>query len=319
MRRGIASAPGAERNTCGMGTVVVVGSLNVDLVVGLDRMPDPGETVMGRTLDQHPGGKGLNQAVAAARLGARVEMIGAVGSDDSGSWLRGIVTAEGIGDAGVRTVAGPSGTALIEVDRTGMNRIVVVPGANGQVTPDDVASALGDIDDIAIVLTQGEVPLASIETAMVVGKARGARTILNPAPVLDYPVELLRAVDIVLPNEHEAAQLTGLNTSTLEGAQAAAAHLVSLGVACAIITRGADGAIWATTEGSGSIDVFPVTPIDTVAAGDGFCGGLVAALAEGHDLEEALRWAAAAGGLATTKAGAVPSLPTRAELSALLG
>jgi len=163
------------------------------------------------------------------------------------------------------------------------------------------------------------VPLASIEAAMVVGKAKGARTILNPAPVLDYPVDLLRAVDIVLPNEHEAAQLTGIETSTLAGAQAAAAHLVELGVSCAIITRGGDGAIWATAEGSGSIDVFPVTPIDTVAAGDGFCGGLVAALAEGHELEVALRWAAAAGGLATTKAGAVPSLPTRAELDALLG
>jgi ribokinase len=141
---------------------------------------------------------------------------------------------------------------------------------------------------------------------------------LNPAPALDYPVDLLRAVDIVLPNEHEAAQLTGLDTSTLEGAQAAANHLVSLGVVCAIITRGGDGAIWATAHGSGSIGVFPVTPIDTVAAGDGFCGGLVAALAEGLDIDEAMRWAAAAGGLATTKAGAVPSLPSRVELLALL-
>ena len=281
-------------------------------------MPDPGETVIGRTLDQHPGGKGLNQAVAAARLGARVEMIGAVGTDDSGAWLRDIVTSESIGDSGVRTVDGPSGTALIEVDRTGMNRIVVVPGANGKVTPDEVAAALDTIDDIAIVLTQGEVPLASIEAAMVVGRAKGARTVLNPAPVIDYPIELLRAVDIVLPNEHEAAQLTGIDTSTLEGAQDAAAHLVGLGVTCAIITRGGEGAIWATAHDSGSIGVFPVTPVDTVAAGDGFCGGLVAALAEGLEINEAMRWASAAGGLATTKAGAVPSLPTRDQLTALL-
>ena len=301
-----------------MGTVVVVGSLNIDLVVGLERMPDPGETVIGRTLDQHPGGKGLNQAVAAARLGARVEMIGAVGSDDSGSWLRGIVKAEGIGDSGVRTVDGPSGTALIEVDRSGMNRIVVVPGANGKVTPDEVAAALDDIVDIAIVLTQGEVPLAAIETAMIVGRAKGARTVLNPAPVLDYPVALLRAVDIVLPNEHEAAQLTGLNTSTLGGAKAAAAHLVALGVTCAIVTRGGEGAIWATAEDSGHVEAFSVSPVDTVAAGDGFCGGLVTALAEGLDINEALRWAAGAGALATTRPGAVPSLPTRAELDTLL-
>ncbi len=315
---GIAVGTVLERNTCPVGTVVIVGSLNVDLVVGLERMPDPGETVMGRTLDQHPGGKGLNQAVAAARLGASVQMIGAVGSDNSGSWLRGIVTSEGIGDAGIRTVDGPSGTALIEVDRNGMNRIVVVPGANGKVSPGDVAAALNDIDDLAIVLTQGEVPLASIEAAMVVGKSKGARTILNPAPVIDYPMDLLRAVDIVLPNEHEAAQLTGIDTSTLEGSRAAASHLVSLGVSCAIITRGGDGAIWATADDSGDVNIFAVTPIDTVAAGDGFCGGLVAALAEGHELSEALRWAAAAGALATTKAGAVPSLPTRAELDALL-
>jgi ribokinase len=199
-----------------------------------------------------------------------------------------------------------------------MNRIVVVPGANGKVTPDEVAAALDSIDDIAIVLTQGEVPLASIEAAMVVGRAKGARTVLNPAPVLDYPVELLRAVDIVLPNEHEAAQLTGLDTATLEGAKAAAAHLVALGVTCAIVTRGGEGAIWSTAEDSGNVGVFSVTPVDTVAAGDGFCGGLVAALAEGVDLTEALRWAAAAGALATTRSGAVPSLPTRTELEALL-
>jgi hypothetical protein len=188
----------------------------------------------------------------------------------------------------VRTVAGPSGTALIEVDRTGMNRIVVVPGANGTVSPDDVAAALADIDDVAIVLTQGEVPLASIEAAMVVGKSKGARTILNPAPVLDYPVELLRAVDIVLPNEHEAAQLTGLDTSTLEGAQAAAAHLVALGVNCAIITRGGDGAIWATDESSGNVPAFPVTRARMEKVHGGARGPALAAALSAHTTVEGI-------------------------------
>lgn len=302
----------------GPGRVVVVGSLNVDLVVGLERMPAPGETVMGQTLERHAGGKGLNQAVAAARIGARVSMIGAVGSDDAGTWLRSIVEAEGIEAAAIVTAEGPSGTALIEVDSNGMNRIVVIPGANAALTADHVAASIESMEDVAVVLTQGEVPLDAITAAMAAGRARGARTILNPAPVRDYPESLLALVDFIVPNEHEAAHLTGLPTASLVDANEAAEHFTSKGVPHAIITRGARGAVWMSPSGSGSVAAYRVSPVDTVAAGDAFCGGLAAALAAGETLAESLRWASAAGALATTIAGAVPSLPSRAEVERLL-
>jgi ribokinase len=300
------------------GRVVVVGSLNLDLVIGLLRMPDSGETVFGERLDQHAGGKGLNQAVAAARLGSVVSMIGALGDDAAGELLRGIVRFEGIDDSGVAAMSGTSGTAVIEVDATGANRIVVIPGANDLVTPGDVESALGRLADVAVVLTQGEVPTDAIEAAMAAGRARGAATVLNPAPVRAYPDSVFANVDYVIPNEHEAAQLTGLTTGTSVDCVEAARALVARGAGCAIITRGSKGSVWASRTSTGSSGVFPVSPIDTVAAGDAFCGGLVAALAEGLDLPVALRWASAAGALATTVQGAVPSLPRRDAVEELL-
>jgi ribokinase len=300
------------------GRVVVVGSLNVDLVVGLERMPAPGETVMGETLERHPGGKGLNQAVAAARLGARVSMVGTVGSDDAGLWLQSIVRSEGIDATGIVTSDGPSGTALIEVDAYGMNRIVVIPGANAALTAADVTAAINALDDVAVVLTQGEIPIEAIVAAMTAGRARGARTILNPAPVRDYPASLLALVDFLVPNEHEAAHLSGLTTDSLVDASEAARHFTGKGVPNAIITRGARGAVWVSPSSSGSLAAYRVTPVDTVAAGDAFCGALAAALASGEPLPEALRWASAAGALATTIAGAVPSLPTLDAVKELL-
>ena len=300
-------------------SVVVVGSLNVDLVVGLERMPDPGETVLGRTLERHPGGKGLNQAVAAARLGAHVHMVGAVGKDDSGTWLRSIVASEGIGDFAITKVDGPSGTALIEVDGTGMNRIVVVPGANDEVRPAQVSAAIESMDHVSVVLAQGEVPIVAIEAAMRAGRARGARTILNPAPVRDYPESLLPLVDILVPNEHEAAQLSGIPVDDAAAADEAARAFLNKGVGCVIITRGGEGAVWRTADGNGHVAAFAVTPVDTVAAGDAFCGALAAALDGGAAFDEALRWASAAGALATTRVGAVPSLPTRAAVEQLVG
>lgn len=299
-------------------TVVVVGSLNVDLVVGLDRMPDPGETVLGRTLERHPGGKGLNQAVAAARLGAHVHMVGAVGSDDAGTWLRSVVAGESIGDFAIAKVDGPSGTALIEVDASGMNRIVVVPGANDHVTPARVTAAIESMDHVAVVLAQGEVPIPAIEAAMRAGRARGARTILNPAPVRDYPESLLPLVDILVPNEHEAAALSGMPVASAADADDVARYFMSKGVLYVVVTRGGDGAVWRSTDGNGHVPAFTVTPVDTVAAGDAFCGALAASLDGGAPFNEALRWASAAGALATTAAGAVPSLPTKDAVERLL-
>ena len=298
--------------------VVVVGSLNLDLVIGLERMPDSGETVMGHQMEQHAGGKGLNQAVAAARIGAPVSMIGAVGSDPSGEWLRGVVATDGIDGAGIATVDGISGTAVIEVDAKGANRIVVIAGANEHVSADHVAKAMAAIPDAGIVLAQGEIPTDAIVTAMRAGRAAGARTIFNPAPVRDYPESLYADIDLVIPNEHEAAHLTGMDTATTVDATDAARTFVRMGAGCAIVTRGVRGAVWATADATGSCGSFHVVPVDTVAAGDAFCGGLAAALAEGLSISEALRWGSAAGALAATVAGAVPSLPDRESVETLV-
>lgn len=298
--------------------VAIVGSLNQDLVVNLERMPEPGETVFGSSLERHAGGKGLNQAVAAARLGAPVSMIGAVSADSAGDFLMRLVEAEGIDGEHIARVEGFAGTAVIEVDRSGANRIIVIPGANATVNADQVRAALHAIPDMGAVLTQGEVPADAVMAAMEVGRERGVRTVLNPSPVQDYPDELWDLVDIAVPNEHEIELITGHRTSTSADATAAARLLAERGVGTVIVTRGARGSVWSTLTKSGSAGAFTVRPVDTVAAGDAFCGVLTAALAEGRSLSEALRWGSAAGALAATRVGAVPSLPSRDEVEELV-
>lgn len=298
--------------------VAVVGSLNIDLVIALDRMPNPGETVFGSRLERHPGGKGLNQAVAAARLESEVHMIGAVGDDGSGDWLMDVVTREGIRGEGIATVPGTSGTALIEVDASGENRIIVISGANERVTPAEVSAHLRSLSAIDVVLTQGEVPIEVMIAAAEAGKKIGAQVVVNPAPVRDYPRELLTNVDILVPNEHEAKAMTGMPTGNMVDAVEAAQALQERGPGCVIITRGEKGAVWSSAEGSGQAGAFKVSAVDTVAAGDAFCGGLAAGLARGVSLAEAMRWASAAGALAATVRGAVPSLPSLAQVTELL-
>ena len=298
--------------------VVVVGSLNVDLIITMERLPAPGETVLARTLDRHAGGKGLNQAVACARLGAEVCLIGAVGDDDSGRWLRGILEDEGVFGESTGTIPGPSGTALIEVDEAGENRIVVVPGANASLTPDFVTEAIRQIPDLGVLVVQTEIPMDVVSAALTAARERGATTLLNPSPVTDVAPELLKLVDVIIPNEHEAAQLTGLDTSSSVDATEAAQRFNELGVGTAIITRGGKGCVWASGPNSGSVATFRVQPVDTVGAGDAFCGGLAAALSFGLPMSEALRWASATGALSTTKQGAVPSLPHREAVEELL-
>jgi ribokinase len=298
-------------------TVVVVGSANVDLVLGLHRMPDPGETVFGHSLERFPGGKGLNQAVAAARAGASVSMVAAVGSDEAGAWLRGLVVAEGIQDEQIRNAPGPSGTAVIEVDQSGMNRIVVIPGANAAVDAAQVERALAAIEQVAVVLVQHEVPPDAVRAAMRGGRARGALTILNPAPARELDPDVLADVDLLVPNEHEAALLTGLPTGTADQALAAAAQLRHQGPGAVVVTRGSEGVVWCDADGTSTAVAFSVQAVDTVAAGDAFCGCLAAALAEGRDLGEAIRLGSAAGALAASAVGAVPSLPNRAAIDAL--
>jgi len=302
-----------------MAQVVVVGSLNNDVVVSLERLPLPGETVLGLEVHHHAGGKGLNQAVAAARLGATVGLVGAVGDDDAGARLRSVLAEEGIDDR-LRTVRGiASGTALIEVDTRGENRIVVVPGSNGLLSDGDVAAAAAGLEAPAVVLAQAEIPLATVAAAMAWGRECGALTILNPSPAAPLPDGLLAHVDVLVANEHEAALLAGSPVSTRTEALTAARALRALGPRTVVVTRGADGSVWSSAaDGDGSQQAFVVTAVDAVGAGDAYCGALAAQLARGETIAVAVRWAGAAGALATTRPGAVPSLPYRDSVERLL-
>jgi ribokinase len=280
--------------------VCVVGSANLDLVVTTARLPGPGETVSGTTYAEHAGGKGLNQAVAAARAGARCAFVAALGDDEAGDRLAAVLTTDGIDTALVqRIVDTPTGRALITVDAGAENTIVVVPGANGAIAPTPPPEA-------RIVIAQLEIPVGVVVDAFARAATAGATTILNPAPAHDVPDELLRHTRIVIPNQHERAQLGGTD------------RLFALGVEIVITTMGGDGVEIVTPDTSRTVPPFPVDPIDTTGAGDAFCGSFASALARDLPLDDAVRFAAAAGALATTKQGAVPSLPWRDAIDRVL-
>lgn len=318
------SQPANNKSSPTESVVVVVGSLNTDFVLTLDAFPAAGESVLGKTFEQAPGGKGLNQAVAASRLGAQVAMIGAVGGDQFGPGLIQTLTDEGIDSLVSQIPDTSTGMAIIEVEGSGENRIIVVSGANNFLSEDSVETSLREIAGerrIGVVLTQGEVPVQATERALRVAKELGAITILNPAPVRDFPPSVFPLVDYLVPNELEAQGLCTLEgnacKSMLDFVEVATS-IVDLGVGSVIITRGEKGAVWSTATASGQAAAFRIVPVDTVAAGDAFCGGLAAALNEGQPLNEALRWASAAGALTATRVGAITSLPRRSEVEELL-
>jgi ribokinase len=299
--------------------VAVVGSLNMDLVVRVRRHPRPGETVMGLGHASHPGGKGANQAVAAARLGASVSMVGRVGDDGHGRQLLDALRADGVGVRHVLRGSRPTGVAFIQVDESGQNSIVVSPGANAEVTEDDVRAQ--DLTAAAVVMLQLEVPIDTVLAAARAGREAGASVLLNLAPAAPLTREQLADVSHLLVNEHEAAALLGAEARAVTADPVAAARRLTDLAPVAVVTVGAEGAAWAERGGGeGRQPAFPVEVVDTTAAGDAFAGALAARLAAGErDLAAAVRFACAAGSLATTRAGAQPSLPTLAEVESLLG
>ena len=299
--------------------ITVVGSLNMDLVVRAPRIPRPGETILGGEFHTAPGGKGANQAVAAARLGGHVSMIGRVGSDAFAQSLLDSLAADGVDHAFVtQDPEAATGVAFIVVDDAGENSIVVASGANMCLSPADVDAAEAVIADADVLLLQLETPLAAVARAAELARAHGATVILNPAPACPLPQELLALIDVLVPNESEAALLTDMPVGNQVEAKAAAVALCELGVGTAILTLGERGALLAQPGGTELLPAFEVTPVDTTAAGDAFVGGFGVALAEGRSLPEAVRWGNAAGALATTKLGAQPSLPTRQMVKRLL-
>lgn len=297
--------------------VVVVGSLNMDLVTRAPRLPRGGETLIGESFCTIPGGKGANQAVAAARLGAEVSMVGCVGADAYGQQLRDALLAEGIDCQAVSVVDGSSGVALIVVDDNSQNAIVIVAGANGVLTPEVVDRFDAVLQSADVIICQLEVPDATVGHALKRGRELGKIVILNPAPASHVlPPQWYGYVDYLIPNESEAAILSGLAVDSLETAEAAATHLIGAGAGKVIVTLGAQGLMFA--NGS-SFEHFPaplVKAVDTTAAGDTFVGGFAAALASGKSEVEAIRFGQVAAALSVTRAGAQPSIPTLPEVQA---
>jgi ribokinase len=284
--------------------VVVAGSANMDLVAMADVLPRPGETVLGREFAMVPGGKGANQAIASARAGARTTLLGAIGSDAFGVTLKARVTAAGVDTDLLRVVYGASGVAVIMVDAAGENVITVIPGANSTFT----ALLPAERDAVAtadVLLTQLETPVSAVTEAANAAREAGTRVVLNAAPARDLPADLLDAVDLLVVNEGEAGALKERH------------ELLDV-VPRAVVTLGAEGAWYMDREGASvRVPAFPVSTVDSTAAGDAFTGALAVAWAEGRDIVDAVRWACAAGAVCVRTMGASTSLPTRDQIDKL--
>lgn len=303
-----------------MATIHVLGSLNMDLVCRTARLPQPGETLLGQRFETIPGGKGGNQAVAAARLGARTTMISCVGEDGFGHSLLKSLARVGVATEGVRVIPGQAtGVATILVDDGGQNQIVVVPGANDQVGAAELATLVNALQPGDWLLLQLEVPLNTVVGAATLAQQRGARVILDPAPArVDLPVSLYPCLQVITPNQIEASQLTNITVEDRATALLAAEALRQRGVETAIVKLGVDGVVVATPAGHFHQPALPVTVVDTVAAGDAFNGGLAMALAEGMALKPALAFATAVAAYAVTQVGAQTAMPTRDQLQTFL-
>ena len=300
--------------------IVVVGSINMDIVIEAGHLPVSGETVLGGDYQTYPGGKGANQAVAAAKLGADTTMVGAVGSDAFGDALIENLTAYGINTAGViQKTAATSGIALIAIDKISRdNTIIVSGGANRQLTPEDIASAVDIIKAADILICQLEIPLDAVQAALQIAKAHDVITMLNAAPMCELPDTLLALVDHLIVNETEAQQLSGYEIKELEDIEQASAILLGKGIKKIVLTMGGKGANVVDSDHRHYIPAFPVNVLDTVGAGDAFVGAYAVAIAQGRTLIEALKFGNAVGALATTKPGAQTGSPTAEEVQQFL-
>lgn len=299
--------------------IVVMGGINMDVVATVHRMPEPGETVHGDRFFMAGGGKGANQAVAAARLGADVRMIGRVGDDDFGRALADRMRSEGVDMRGVSTdLSNTTGVAVIMVDAAGQNLIAEVYGANRASDETQLEAAKRALQDAHTLMLQLETPPEISLEAAKYARSQGVRVVWDPAPAAEMPAEGFELADILTPNETEAAELTGIRVTDVNSARAAADALLSRGVGAAVVKMGQQGVYGAAAEDRVFVPPFRVNAVDSVAAGDAFAAGLAVALSEERDLREALRFGAAAGALAVTKSGAQDAMPFREEIESLL-
>jgi len=297
--------------------IIVVGSLNMDLVVRMPKIPRPGETLLGGVFKTFPGGKGANQAVAAARLGVHVTMIGCIGNDSFGQEMRATLAKEGIDTTHILVHPDEAtGVALIQVDAQGQNSIAVASGANFRLTSTNVEKAMQIIGEFNALVMPLETPLETIYTATDIAARKGAKVILNPAPAQILEKDLLQLVDVLLPNEYEIAFMTGMQLQSASDINYAAEKLLSLGPRNLIVTMGSQGAIL-FNEKKGRPTIIPawqVQAVDSTAAGDCFVGALAVGLCEGKSITAAAKFASAAAAISVTRIGAQPSLPYREEV-----
>lgn len=296
-------------------SILVVGSSNTDMVIKADHFPSPGETILGGNFFMFPGGKGANQAVAAARLGGKVTLVAKTGNDIFGKQAVQQFRKEGINTEFIVSDQNyPSGVALITIDQKGENTIVVAQGANGALSSKDVQQAEKEIEDTELVLIQLEIPMEAVEHAVALASTHKKKVILNPAPAQKLSDDLLKQLFIITPNESESEILLGMKIDSIESIELAAKKLFEKGVANVVITLGADGAYLYNKDGGKHIPTTKVTPIDTTAAGDVFNGALAVAIAENKSLTGAIAFANTAAAISVTRMGAQASAPYRNEL-----
>lgn len=299
--------------------IVVIGSVNTDLVVRVPTIPRPGETVIGGSFTSAGGGKGANQAVAAARAGGKVTFVGRIGADSMGDASGAALRSEGVDTSFLtRDSSAPSGVALILVDEHGENSIAVAPGANHALRPHHLDAARAVIDQADVLLLQLEIPLETVLHAVALADAAGVPVILNPAPARPLAANLLAQIAILTPNETEAAVLAGAPVDTEESAASSAQRLLAHGPRGVVVTLGSRGAVVATADGTSRVPAQRMSAVDTVAAGDVFNGCLAVAIAEGSELDAAVRFATAAAAISVTRHGAQASAPNRVEIETLL-
>ena len=296
--------------------ITVVGSYATGLTMKVKRLPSTGETLLGSGYRVDYGGKGSNQAVGCARLGAQVNFVATIGKDAFGEMALALYRDEGIDISNLRQVDGaPTGVGFIVVEEsTGNNCIVIDPGANELLAADDITRRSAAFETSAVVLTQLEIPVASAEAALLMGRKHGAITVLNPAPVRPLPVSVLQAIDVLTPNQSEAKVLTGRSPDAVVEPEQLARELIGKGVKQVVMTMGENGALIVSAVGTKHVPAVTMSAVDTTGAGDAFNAGLATALASGCDLEAAVEFAVVIGGLSVTKEGVIPSLPRRDEV-----
>ena len=302
-----------------MKNICVIGSLNMDLVVNVDTMPKPGQTIIGSNFKEVPGGKGANQAVAMARLNGNVSMIGKVGEDGFGQTLINSLKNDKVDTTYIQTSIGANGVALITVDKNAQNSIVVSPGANFEVKEDDIDNNIEAIKNSDIVVLQLETPLNTIKYALNKAKELNKYTILNPAPAVKLDDEIIKNVDLLTPNETELEIISGVSIETEEDIQKAAQIMIEKGVKELIVTLGSKGSLYINKEKSMFKKAYKVEAVDTTAAGDSYTGALAVALSQDKNIEDAMDFASKVGALSVLKEGAQSSLPTLEDVKNFRG